>query len=332
MTMSKIHAKKQVKTQTNAQAKQLPANQLHLVSAWLEQLLQQNYSHHTLSAYHSAVMNLLIFLHKRQRQFNQCDKRLLTYFISERREQHQIQAKSMQRELSAIRHFYTWLIANGHCLVNPTTGYQIKGQARTLPNIADIDLLTQLLDQPMPEDAQQARLWIRDKAMFELLYGSGLRVGELVALDVNDIDLTQKMVSVFGKGQKRRFVPMTNSSVDAINRYLPHRYLWVEEADMALFISEQRGIRLSTRTVQQRLKICAYRAGIDQNLYPHLLRHCFASHMLSESGDLRAVQEMLGHADVSTTQIYTQVDFVKLTQIYDVAHPRATRKGVSEPK
>lgn len=308
-----------------ALSEQLPVSQLNLVAAWLEQLMQQNYSHHTLDAYRSAVMNLLFFLHKRQRQFGHCDKRLLTYFVSERRECHGIKPISMQRELSAVRHFYAWLVEMGHATVNPTTGYQIKSQSRTLPSIADIDLLGQLLDQPMPEDAEQARLWIRDKAMFELLYGSGLRVGELVALDVNDVDLAQKVVRVFGKGRKRRLVPMTTSSVDAINRYLPHRYLWVEQADMALFISEQRGTRLSTRSVQQRLKVCATRAGIDQNLYPHLLRHCFASHMLSESGDLRAVQEMLGHADVGTTQIYTQVDFVKLTQIYDVAHPRATR-------
>lgn len=303
----------------------LPASQLQLVSAWLEQLLQQNYSHHTLDAYRRAVINLLVFLHKRQRQFNQCDKRLLTYFVSERRERHGIKPISMQRELSAVRHFYAWLIEMGHATINPSTGHQIKSQSRTLPSIADIDLLGQLLDQRMPEDAEQARLWIRDKAMFELLYGSGLRVGELVALDVSDVDLAQRVVRVFGKGKKRRLVPMTTSSVDAIHQYLPHRYLWVEQADMALFISEQRGTRLSTRSVQQRLKVCAARAGIDQNLYPHLLRHCFASHMLSESGDLRAVQEMLGHTDVSTTQIYTQVDFVKLTQIYDTAHPRAIR-------
>lgn len=334
MLMPKINAKingdnqRQNQRQTmviDMPVEQLPAKQIQLVSAWLEKLLQQNYSHHTLDAYRRAVMNLLVFLHKRQRQFNQCDKRLLTYFISERREYHGIKPISMQHELSAIRHFYAWLIDMGHATINPTTGHQLKNQVRNLPTIADVDLLSQLLDQAMPEDTKQACLWKRDRAMFELLYGSGLRVGELVALDINDVDLVQKVVRVFGKGKKRRLVPMTSGSVDAIHRYLPQRCLWAKNADMALFISEQRGRRLSTRSVQQRLKVWATRAGIDQNLYPHLLRHCFASHMLSESGDLRAVQEMLGHADVSTTQIYTQVDFVKLTQIYDTAHPRAVR-------
>ncbi len=160
--------------------------------------------------------------------------------------------------------------------------------------------------------------------MFELLYSSGLRVGELVALDTTDIDLTDLRVRVMGKGNKTRIVPIGAKAAAAITRYLPHRNLWVEQQDSALFISEKLGTRLSTRAVQQRLKVAATRAGIAQNLYPHLLRHCFASHMLSGSGDLRAVQEMLGHSDISTTQIYTHVDFAKLTQVYDRAHPRAT--------
>ena len=237
---------------------------------------------------------------------------------------------SVQQELSAIRHFYSWLIDQGQARINPTTGYQLKRAPRPLPSIADGDLLTQLLEQPMPDTPEQARLWIRDKAMFELLYSSGLRVGELVSLNVSDLRIHESgergEIRVTGKGNKTRLVPVGKQALKAITTYLPHRYLWEEQGDTALFISEKLGTRLTTRAVQQRLKIAANRAGIAQNMYPHLLRHCFASHMLSGSGDLRAVQEMLGHSDISTTQIYTHVDFAKLTQVYDKAHPRASHK------
>ncbi|WP_434354250.1 tyrosine recombinase XerC [Psychrobacter sp. HD31] len=305
----------------------LSANLALPINQWQGALMVQNFSSHTLQAYKLAVTHLAQFLERQSLtktlNWAQCDKRLLSRHISNRLEVDALSIASVQQELSAIRQFYAYLIEQGQAKINPTTGYQLKQPARALPNIADIDVLTQLLEQPLPEDPEQARLWIRDKAMFELLYGSGLRVSELVAIDVTDIDVSQKQVRVVGKGNKTRIVPMTQKSIQAIEMYLPHRYLWVEQADMALFISEKLGTRLSTRAVQQRLKVCAKRAGIAQNLHPHLLRHCFASHMLSGSGDLRAVQEMLGHSDISTTQIYTQVDFERLTQIYDNSHPRS---------
>lgn len=295
------------------------------IEQWQSALLMQNFSSHTLQAYKVSVTKLAEFLDAQNRNWTQCDKRLLSRYIGNRLDRDALSIASVQQELSAIRQFYAYLINDGQAKINPTTGYQLKHPSRALPKIADIDLLTQLLEQPMPEDPEQARLWVRDKAMFEVLYGSGLRVSELVSIDVTDIDIAQKQVRVIGKGNKTRIVPLTGKSIQAIENYLPHRYLWVEQADMALFISEKLGTRLSTRAVQQRLKICAKRAGIAQNLYPHLLRHCFASHMLSGSGDLRAVQEMLGHSDISTTQVYTQVDFAKLTQIYDNSHPRSKR-------
>ena len=294
------------------------------VDAWLHTLSIQNHSAHTLAAYFAALKQLAYYLDKKKLTWTRCDKRQLARHISHRLDQDKLKLSSVQQELSAIRHFYGWLIEQGQARINPTTGYQLKRSPRPLPAIADVDMMSQLLDQPMPEAPEQARLWVRDSAMFELLYSSGLRVGELVALDVSSVDLSSMQVRVTGKGNKTRIVPLGSKAAEAIQRYLPHRYLWVEQQDPALFISEKLGTRLSTRAVQQRLKIAANRASIAQNLYPHLLRHCFASHVLSGSGDLRAVQEMLGHSDISTTQIYTHVDFAKLTQVYDQAHPRAT--------
>ncbi len=297
---------------------------LEPVQRWLDILAVRNHSIHTLSAYLAGVKQLALFLRGKRLTWTRCDKRQLAQHISQRLDEDKLALASVQQELSAIRSFYGWLIEEQLARINPTTGYQLKRSPRPLPSIADIDLLAQLLDQPAPDTSEQARLWLRDKAMFELLYSSGLRVGELVALDMADVDLSDLRVRVTGKGNKTRLVPMGTKAAAAINRYLPHRNLWVEQQDRALFISEKLGTRLSTRAVQQRLKVAATRAGIAQNLYPHLLRHCFASHMLSGSGDLRAVQEMLGHSDISTTQIYTHVDFAKLTQVYDRAHPRAT--------
>lgn len=294
------------------------------VNRWLNVLSARNHSKHTLAAYFAGVNQLALYLRGKRLTWTRCDKRQLAQHISQRLDEDKLALASVQQELSAIRHFYSWLIEEGIARINPTTGYQLKRSPRPLPSIADVDLLTQLLEQEIPDTPEQARLWIRDKAMFELLYSSGLRVGELVALDITDVDLADLRVRVTGKGNKTRLVPIGTKASDAISRYLPHRNLWVEGQDTALFISEKLGTRLSTRAVQQRLKIAAKRAGIAQNLYPHLLRHCFASHMLSGSGNLRAVQEMLGHSDISTTQIYTHVDFAKLTQVYDRAHPRAT--------
>lgn len=293
------------------------------VERWLNTLATRNHSKHTLSAYFAGLQQLALFLRGNQLTWTRCDKRQLAQHISQRLDEDKLALASVQQELSAIRHFYGWLIEEGLARINPATGYQLKRSPRPLPSIADIDLLSQLLDQPAPDTTAQARLWLRDKAMFELLYSSGLRVGELVALDVNDVDISESRVRVTGKGNKTRIVPLGAKAAIAITRYLPHRHLWAENLDNALFISEKLGSRLSTRAVQQRLKVAAARAGIAQNMTPHLLRHCFASHVLSGSGDLRAVQEMLGHSDISTTQIYTHVDFAKLTQVYDRAHPRA---------
>lgn len=321
------HTKKSVKITQDQTSDLAGQADLTIVQDWLKFLSAQHYSQHTLKAYYRTLSRLAIFLSQYHLTWAQFDKDSLAKFVAMRIEEEQISINSMQLALSVIRKFYIWLIDNDLAKINPAVGYRLKRNSRVLPKIADIDLITQLLDQSAPEDEENKRLWIRDKAMFELLYGSGLRVAELVALNLEDIDLDSKIMRVLGKGKKVRILPMGEKAKKAIMDYLPHRYLWQEQADNALFISERLGTRLSIRSVQKRLKVNAKRAGIDQNLYPHLLRHCFASHLLSESGNLRAVQELLGHQNIGTTQIYTQVDFAYLTQVYDKAHPRAMIKN-----
>ncbi len=294
---------------------------------WVAMLSLQNFSAHTIDAYEASVIRLFHFMdadNKLKGSIYGCTRHDLQRFFGTRLEESQIKAISAKQDLSAIRKFFDYLIDTGKISNNPTTGYQLKSEPRALPTIADEELMRRLLEQPTPEDASKARLWLRDKAMFELMYSSGLRVSELVGLDVTDINLHEKTVRVLGKGKKYRQAPIGSQAIAAITAYLPVRAAWQKETTAALFISERLGTRLTTRAVQLRLKACAKSAGIAENLHPHLLRHCFASHMLSASGDLRAVQEMLGHSNISTTQIYTQVDFGTLAKVYDHAHPRAS--------
>lgn len=298
------------------------------LSSWCDELRLQNYSERTIKTYQTALIQFLNFVAS-DKYLNgdplACRRQDLTRFFGTRLEEAQIKPISAKLSLSAIRIFYQFLIKQGALASNPTTGYKIKSAPRKLPTVADEMLIQQLLDQKMPEDAAKARLWVRDKAMFELMYSSGLRLSELAGLNVGDVNFDTGIVRVLGKGNKTRQVPVGKKAIIALQDYLPHRDLWQEQNSEALFISERHGTRLSTRAIQLRLKACAAMAGIELNMYPHMLRHCFASHVLSSSGDLRAIQEMLGHQNISTTQIYTHVDFGALTRVYDHAHPRAHR-------
>lgn len=299
------------------------------LSDWLDELTRQNYSARTIDTYQLALVQFLNFVDQDKKLHGDifgCTRQDLTWFFGTRLEEDAIKPISAKLALTAVRRFYQYLIERQLTTIDPTTGYRLKSAPRKLPTVADEDLMRQLLDQPMPEESNKARLWVRDKAMFELMYSSGLRVSELVDLDVGDVDLHERVVRVIGKGNKARQVPVGQRACQAIIDYLPHRDLWQEHNSPALFISERHGTRLSVRAVQLRLKVCATMAGIDLNLHPHLLRHCFASHLLSASGDLRAIQDMLGHQNISTTQIYTQVDFGALSRVYDNAHPRASIK------
>ena len=238
--------------------------------------------------------------------------------------------------LSGWRGFYTWLGREGQISANPVQDVRAPRQARPLPKALGVDEAVQLADHVAEDD--DPWLEARDAAMVELLYGSGLRVGELVGLDVaaSDaaqragrgwIDLPSAEVQVQGKGSKRRGVPLGTQALAALQRWLALRDQVAGEGDaaMALFIG-RRGTRLTPQSIWQRLKRRSLLAGLATPVHPHMLRHSFASHVLQSSSDLRAVQELLGHAHIGTTQVYTRLDFQHLAKAYDAAHPRARRR------
>ncbi len=229
-------------------------------------------------------------------------------------------ARSIQRKLSAIRSFCNWLVANGHARNNPARDVRAPRLPQRLPETLTPDELAALLEAT-PRDP----LLQRDAAMLELFYSSGLRLAELVGLDLCDIDLREGLARVTGKGNKTREVPVGRSAITALTAWLRERARYTDDPDGPLFVS-RRGQRIHPRTVQQRLEHWRRKYGGSQPLHPHMLRHSFASHLLESSGELRAVQELLGHADISTTQIYTHLDFQHLARVYDQAHPRARRK------
>lgn len=231
-----------------------------------------------------------------------------------------LSGKSLQRKLSSVRRFFRFLIRENHIEQNPVLDVQSPKHARKLPDTLDVDTLERLL----AIDTDDV-LAVRDKAMMELLYSSGLRLAELVGLDVADLDLRQQQVRVVGKGNKQRYIPVGRLALVALRDWLAQRGTVASVNETALFVSK-RGTRVNPRTVQYRLEHWQMQQGLEQHVHPHKLRHSFASHVLESSGDLRAVQEMLGHADISTTQIYTHLDFQHLANVYDKAHPRARKK------
>lgn len=233
-----------------------------------------------------------------------------------------IDGRSLARELSALRSLFRYLLREGLVGVNPARGIRAPKHARRLPGTFDADSLCALLDDPA---ADTDPLALRDTAMVELFYSSGLRLAELIAVDQRDIDPAEAMLTVIGKGAKARRVPVGSAALAAIARWLQVRPLLAAAAEPALFVS-RRGQRIHPRTVQRRLAHWAALRGATRHLHPHLLRHSFASHLLESSSDLRAVQELLGHADIATTQVYTHLDFQHLAQVYDQAHPRARKK------
>ena len=233
-----------------------------------------------------------------------------------------IGSNSLQRELSAIRSFYNFLLKNRLVSINPAQHIQAPKQARKLPKTLDVDQVNGLL-----EAGTNSPLEIRDVAMFELFYSSGLRLSELTALNLTDIDLSDNSLFVrSGKGGKSRLLPLGSKAVTAIENWLQQRSQNTPTTEPALFVST-RGTRLGPRSVELRLEQWCKKKGIVEHIHPHMLRHSFASHLLESSQDLRAVQELLGHSNISTTQIYTHLDFQHLADIYDKAHPRAKKKA-----
>ena len=234
-----------------------------------------------------------------------------------------LSARSIQRRLSAARTFYRYLLREKHVKKNPVVAISAPRSGKRLPGNLDVDRMAKLL-----EISGEGPIVARDRAILELLYSSGLRLAELTGLDTGDIDLADRTVRVTGKGKKDRIVPVGRHARQAVSDWLHLRSEFTNNKGNALFVSRQ-GNRLSSRSVQARVSHWARKQGIDTRVYPHLFRHSFATHLLESSHDLRGVQELLGHANISTTQVYTHLDFQHLAQIYDKTHPRARRKAES---
>ena len=234
--------------------------------------------------------------------------------------------RSLALMLSAWRGLYRWLVRHRGFSANPVLGVRAPKAARALPKALSVEAAQRLLDDK-PATAQA----VRDAAMFELLYSSGLRLAELIALDVDDgrLDLAQGEVTVTGKGAKTRTVPVGAKARDALRAWMNARAQLAAPGERALFVGG-RGRRIAPTVVNARLRAWAQRRGLNQRVHPHMLRHSFATHVLQSSQDLRAVQELLGHASISTTQVYTHLDFQALAKVYDAAHPRARKRNAAK--
>jgi len=230
-----------------------------------------------------------------------------------------LKGRSIQRRLSALRTFFNYLLREHAVQRNPGLDVRAPRSEQHLPDTLNVDDVNHLLTA-----GRDDTLGLRDHAMLELLYSSGLRLAELVALNLGDVDFAERMVRVTGKGAKTRVIPVGSKAITALQAWFKVRPLQQAADETAMFTSRS-GRRLGHRAVQQRVKQWARRKGIPGDLHPHTLRHSFASHVLESSGDLRAVQELLGHADISTTQVYTHLDFQHLARVYDAAHPRARK-------
>ena len=282
---------------------------------------ERRLSPHTCAAYRRDLVQLARFLGERGlRAWSEADTAAIRAFVAERH-RHGWGPRSLQRALSAIRTFFDYQLREGALERNPAAGVAAPKAPRKLPKVLDPDRVSALLEI----DARDP-LAVRDRAILELMYSSGLRLSEVVGLDVARVELVEGLVDVTGKGSKQRRVPVGGHACRAICEWLKARGRLARRDEAALFVS-RRGRRLSPRSVEARLAKWAREQDLGMPVHPHMLRHSFASHLLESSGDLRAVQELLGHADISTTQVYTHLDFQHLAKVYDKAHPRARRRA-----
>ena len=279
--------------------------------------VERRSSAHTLDAYRRDLHGLAQWSDGQLRDLLQLSADELRLFVASEHRRG-LSAKSLQRRLSACRSFYGWLLKQGRIAANPAAAVRAPKAVRKLPQVLDVDEAVQLVE--LPTDAP---LGLRDRALLELFYSSGLRLAEVCALRWVDLDFEQGLVTVLGKGNKQRVVPVGSHALKALADWRASRHEW-----LTLFVFPGRNDKpITSRAIQLRLRQLAQRQGVFKRVHPHLLRHSFASHMLESSGDLRAVQELLGHADIATTQIYTHLDFQHLAKVYDAAHPRAKRKS-----
>ncbi|MDH3839328.1 MAG: tyrosine recombinase XerC [Chromatiales bacterium] len=298
--------------------------------AWIEKYLahlgsERRLSRHTVVNYRRDLTALIAFCDKQDvSAWRQLDSFHIRQFAAADNRAG-LAPRSIQRRLSAVRSFFRYLIREGLLDANPAADVPAPRGPKRLPKTLDADQMGRLLELPQTDP-----LAVRDWAMMELLYSSGLRLAELVGLDIGAVDLADGTVRVTGKGNKTRVVPVGSHARTAIAKWLKQRgHLTRPNTDQALFLGA-RGNRISARSVQSRVQLWARRQGLAQSVSPHLFRHSFASHLLESSGDLRGVQELLGHADISSTQVYTHLDFQHLARIYDDSHPRARRRRRSD--
>ena len=296
------------------------------IQAFLDYLTQERrVSAHTVSAYQRDLLQFSDYCKQHELapdwvQIKPTHMRRFIAFLHRKG----LSGRSIQRMLSATRSFYQYLIREGLAETNPAQAVQAPKKEQRLPSTLDVDQMNALLDQT-PADTFVA---CRDRAIMELFYSSGLRLAELASLDIRDVDFGDQLVHVTGKGNKSRVCPIGRQALLALQAWLEKRDESGFFEQAALFITQQ-GRRLAVRSIQKRLSYWGKKQGISDHVHPHRLRHAFASHMLESSGDLRAVQELLGHSDISTTQIYTHVDFQHLAKVYDAAHPRAKKRSDS---
>ncbi|MBC8519159.1 MAG: tyrosine recombinase XerC [Gammaproteobacteria bacterium] len=281
---------------------------------------ERRLSPNSLKAYSRDLSHFRSHIEKRGDRFLELTSHHLRDFVAQRHRSGAA-SRTIQRNLSAVRTFYRYLLREQGIDYNPAAGVSAPKGDHPLPTTLDVDQMDSLL--AFSEDDP---LSIRDHAMFELIYSSGLRLSELAGVDCRDISLDDATIRVLGKGSKERVLPVGGVAQQAIQQWMRIRQQMVDKDEQALFVT-QRGKRIAVRTIQQRLEKLARKRGMDRRVHPHMLRHSFASHLLESSGNLRAVQEMLGHENISTTQIYTHLDFQHLAAVYDQAHPRAKQKS-----
>ena len=293
-----------------------------LIDRFLDHLkFERRVSDHTVSAYRIDLLRLQEFAVQRKIQnIARLAPPQARLFAAGLRHLN-LSSRSIARTLSAARSFYKFLIREGEGKTNPFEGISTPRGERKLPRTLNIEQAAQLVMITPDSD-----LTFRDRAILELLYSSGLRLSEIERSNVCDVDLADRTMTILGKGGKTRIVPVGRHAITAIKSWLQRRQALVSNIEeKALFVSRS-GNRFGARAIQKRVEYWAKRQGLDRSVHPHMLRHSFASHMLESSSDLRAVQELLGHSDISTTQVYTHLDFQHLAKVYDKAHPRARRR------
>ena len=294
------------------------------LDAYLENIVREGKSEHTVAAYRRDLEELFALLAQMPSEAEggvpqDLSRRDFTAALR-RLSQRGLNARTLARKLSSWRQYCVWLVKRGLMHADPTADIKPPKQPERIPKALPQECLNQMLDLPVDDgDA----LELRDHALFELMYGSGLRLSEIHGLDTGDVWLDEGWVRVTGKGRKQRQVPLTGKSVEALKNYLPLRQT---ASDGKALFTGRNGTRLSQRQIQKRLESWAAQNGDGRHISPHMMRHSYASHLLQSSRDIRAVQELLGHSSLSTTQIYTKLDFDHIARLYDEAHPRAKRQ------